>query len=174
MTRQALERSLPHNIDAEKSVLGSILVNNENYYRVVELLRPEDFYFDAHRVIFRQIVELMEKSKTVDLITIQEELMRASSLESAGGITYLAGMLEGIPHLVNTESYIGIIREKSLMRQMIGATNKIMAECFDQAEPAEQILDKAEQAFFNLSEKRIKIGIRVRKGNAGIREDPDR
>ena len=158
MTRQALERSLPHNIDAEKSVLGSILVNNENYYRVVELLRPEDFYFDAHRVIFRQIVELMEKSKTVDLITIQEELMRASSLESAGGISYLAGMLEGIPHLVNTESYIGIIREKSLMRQMISTTNKIMAECFDQAEPAEQILDKAEQAFFSLSEKRIKSG----------------
>src|SRR6185295_13142790 len=158
MSRQILERSLPHNIDAEKSVLGSILVNNENYYRVVELLRPEDFYFDAHRVIFRQIVELMEKSKTVDLITIQEELMRASSLESAGGITYLAGMLEGIPHLVNTENYISIIREKSLLRQMIGSTNKIMAECFDQAEPAEQILDKAEQAFFNLSEKRIKTG----------------
>src|SRR5262252_5821074 len=158
MSRPTLERSLPHNIDAEKSVLGSILVNNENYYRVVELLKPEDFYFDAHRVIFRQIVDLMEKSKTVDLITIQEELMRASSLESAGGISYLAGMLEGIPHLVNTESYIGIIREKSLMRQMIGATNKIMAECFDQAEPAEQILDKAEQAFFSLSEKRIKSG----------------
>jgi len=158
MSRQALERSLPHNIDAEKSVLGSILVNNENYYRIVEMLRPEDFYFDSHRLIFRQMVELMEKSRTVDLITIQEELMRTSSLESAGGIAYLAGLLEGMPHLVNTENYIGIIREKSLFRQMIGSTSKIMAECFDQAEPAEQILDKAEQAFFNLSEKRIKTG----------------
>jgi replicative DNA helicase len=158
MSRQALERSLPHNIDAEKSVLGSILVNNENYYRIVEMLRPEDFYFDSHRLIFRQMVELMEKSRTVDLITIQEELMRTSSLESAGGIAYLAGLLDGMPHLVNTENYIGIIREKSLFRQMIGSTSKIMAECFDQAEPAEQILDKAEQAFFNLSEKRIKTG----------------
>ena len=59
MALQSLERSLPHNIDAEKSVLGSILVNNENYYRIVEMLRPEDFYFDGHRVIFRQMVELM-------------------------------------------------------------------------------------------------------------------
>jgi replicative DNA helicase len=145
-------------VRAEKSVLGSILVNNENYYRIVEMLRPEDFYFDSHRLIFRQMVELMEKSRTVDLITIQEELMRTSSLEGAGGIAYLAGLLEGMPHLVNTENYIGIIREKSLFRQMIGSTSKIMAECFDQAEPAEQILDKAEQAFFNLSEKRIKTG----------------
>jgi len=158
MTRQVLERSLPHNIDAEKSVLGSILVNNENYYRIVEMLRPEDFYLDSHRLIFRQMVELMEKSRTIDLITIQDELMRSSSLESAGGIAYLAGLLEGMPHLINTENYIGIIREKSLLRQMIGSTSKIMAECFDQAEPAEQILDKAEQSFFNLSEKRIKTG----------------
>jgi len=158
MSRQVLERSLPHNIDAEKSVLGSILVNNENYYRIVEMLRPEDFYLDSHRLIFRQMVELMEKSRTIDLITIQDELMRSSSLESAGGIAYLAGLLEGMPHLINTENYIGIIREKSLLRQMIGSTSKIMAECFDQAEPAEQILDKAEQSFFNLSDKRIKTG----------------
>jgi replicative DNA helicase len=104
------------------------------------------------------MVELMERSRTVDLITIQEELIRSSSLESAGGIAYLAGLLEGMPHLVNTENYIGIIREKSLLRQMISSTSRIMAECFDQAEPAEQILDKAEQSFFNLSEKRIKTG----------------
>ena len=155
---KSLERSLPHNVDAEKSVLGSILVNNENYYRVIEILRPEDFYLDAHRVIFRQMVELMERSRAIDLITIQEELVRASSLESAGGIAYLAGLLDGIPHLVNIEHYIEIIREKSLLRQMINSTNKIMSECFDQAEPAEEILDRAEQALFSLSEKRIRTG----------------
>jgi replicative DNA helicase len=158
MSRPTLERSLPHNIDAEKSLLGAILVNNENYYKVVEFLRPEDFYFDSNRVIFRHMLELMEKSQTVDLITIQESLIRASSLESAGGVMYLAGLLDGIPHLVNTDSYIKIIQEKSLFRQMIGSTNRIMAECFDQAEPAEQVLDRAEQAFFALSEKRVKSG----------------
>ena len=158
MSRQSLERTLPHNIDAEKSVLGSILVNNENYYRVIENLRPEDFYLDAHRVIYRQMMELIDRSKAIDLITIQEELVRASQLESAGGITYLASLLDGIPHLVNIEHYIEFIREKALLRQLINSTNKIMAECFDQAEPAEEILDRAEQALFDLSEKRIKTG----------------
>src|SRR5438094_1278140 len=158
MSTQSLERTLPHNIDAEKSVLGCILVNNENYYRVIEVLRPEDFYLNAHRVIYRQMVELIDRSKVIDLITIQEELVRASQLESAGGITYLAGLLDGIPHLVNIEHYIEIIREKALLRQMVNSANKIMAECFDQAEPAEEILDRAEQALFSLSEKRIRGG----------------
>src|SRR5215813_8978132 len=158
MSTQSLERTLPHNIDAEKSVLGAILVNNENYYRVLESLRPEDFYLDGHRVIFRKMVELIERSRVIDLITIQEELVRGAQLESAGGITYLASLLDGSPHLVNIEHYIEIIREKSLLRQMVNCTNKIMAECFDQAEPAEEILDRAEQALFSLSEKRVKSG----------------
>ena len=118
MSRQSLERTLPHNVDAEKSVLGAILVNNDNYYRVLESLRSEDFYLDAHRVIYRKMVELIERSRAIDLITIQEELVRASQLESSGGITYLASLLDGIPHLVNIEHYIEIIREKSLLRQM--------------------------------------------------------
>jgi len=158
MSRQSLERTLPHNVDAEKSVLGAILVNNENYYGVIETLRPEDFYLDAHRVIFRQMIELIDQSKVIDLITIQDELDRASRLESAGGITYLAGLLDGIPHLVNIEHYIQIIRERATLRQLITSANKIMAECFDQADPADEILDRAEQALFNLSEKRIRAG----------------
>ncbi len=158
MSRKSLERALPHNIDAEKSVLGAILVNNENYYRVLEILRPEDFYLEAHRAIYRKMVELIERSRAIDLITIQEELVRASQLESAGGIAYLASLLDGIPHLVNIDHYIEIIREKGLLRQLVNATTKIMAECFDQAEPAEEILDRAEQVLFSLSEKRIKAG----------------
>jgi replicative DNA helicase len=158
MSTQSLERTLPHNIDAEKSVLGAILVNNENYYRVLETLKPEDFYLGAHRVIFQKMVELIENSKAIDLITIQEELVRSSQLETAGGITYLASLLDGIPHLVHIEHYIEFIREKALLRQMVNAANKIMAECFDQAEPAEEILDRAEQSLFDLSEKRMRSG----------------
>ena len=82
----------------------------------------------------------------------------ACNLESAGGITYLAGLLDGIPHLANIDHYIEIISEKALMRQLINSANKIMAECFDQAEPAEEILDRAEQALFGLSEKRLRTG----------------
>ena len=93
MTREALERPLPHNIDAEKSVLGSILVNNEYYYQVVETLRHEDFYLNAHRVIFRTMTDIFSASKAVDLITIQDELNRVNLLESSGGIAYLASLL---------------------------------------------------------------------------------
>src|SRR5947199_81368 len=158
MSTQTLERALPHNIDAERSVLGAVLVNNENYYRVIEYLKPEDFYLDGHRVIYRKMVELIEKSKAIDLITIQEELVPSSQLEAAGGISYLASLLDGIPHLVNIDHYIEFIREKSLLRQMVNEAHKVMAECFDQAEPAEEILDRAEQALFNLSEKRMRGG----------------
>src|SRR5205085_265917 len=158
MSTQALERTFPHNVDAEKAVLGAILANNENYYRVLENLKPADFYLNAHRVIYGKMVDLIEKSKAIDLVTIQDELDRSSQLEAAGGITYLAGLLDGIPHLVNVDHYIEFIREKSLLRQMVNAANTIMAECFDQAEPAEEILDRAEQSLFNLSEKRIRSG----------------
>jgi len=158
MSRQVLERSLPSNVDAERSLLGSVLVNNENYYRIVEFLRPEDFYLDSHRVIFRNMTAFMENSRAIDLITLQDELLRNASLESAGGIAYLSGLLEGIPYLVNIENYIEIIRDKALLRQMISSASKTIAECFDQAEPADAILDQAEQALFNLSEHRTKSG----------------
>ena len=159
MTREAIERTLPHNVDAEKSVLGSILVNNENYYTVVENLHSDDFYLGAHRTIFRTMSDIVDASRAVDLITLQDELARASQLESAGGIGYLASLMDGIPHLVNIDHYLQIIREKSLFRQIIHSTNRIMSECFEQMDPAEEILDRAEQNLFELSEKRIQTGL---------------
>ena len=159
MTREAIERTLPHNIEAEKSVLGSILVNNENYYTVVENLHPDDFYLEGHRTIFRTMSDIVDASRAVDLITLQDELERASLLESAGGIGYLASLLDGIPHLVNIDHYLQLIREKSLFRQLIRSSNQIMSECFEQMDPAEEILDRAEQVLFELSEKRIQTGL---------------
>jgi replicative DNA helicase len=159
VAREAPERSLPHHIDAEKSVLGSILVNNENYYSVVESLNPEDFYLEAHRLIFRKMSQIVDVSQTVDLITLQDGLQRDGHLEAAGGIAYLAGLMDGIPHLVNIDHYIRIIREKSLFRQMIRATNQTMIECFDQADAAEEVLDRGERRLFELSERRSEIGL---------------
>ncbi len=159
MAREILERPLPHNVDAEKSVLGAILVNNENYYTVVENLKQDDFYLGAHRTIFRKMSEIVDESKAVDLITLQDRLERDSLLESAGGIAYMASLMDGIPHLVNIEHYVQIIREKSLFRQMIHSTNRIMAECFEQSDHAEEVLDRAEQSMFELSEKRIQSGL---------------
>src|SRR3989338_1834310 len=122
----SLERTIPHNTDAEKSVLGAILVNNDYYYRTIEKIRAEDFYLETHRVIFRQMMDLFDRSKAIDLITLQEDLVRAAKLENAGGITYLASLMDGIPHLVNIDHYIEFISEHSLLRQLINSTNKIM------------------------------------------------
>lgn len=159
MSRQvSTERTLPHNIEAERSVLGAILVNNESYYRVVETIRPEDFYLESHRQILRRMLDLIDVGKVVDLVTLQEELARANALESVGGIAYLASLMDGIPHLVNIDHYIEIIREKSLSRQLIHTANRIMGEAFEQADPAEEVLDRAEAALFSLSEKRIRSG----------------
>jgi replicative DNA helicase len=159
MAREIVERPLPHNVDAEKSVLGSILVNNENYYTVVESLRSEDYYLEAHRIIFRKMSEIIDQSKAVDLITLQDQLERDSLLASSGGISYLASLMDGIPHLVNIDHYLQIIREKALFRQMIHSTNQIMTECFDQGDAAEAVLDRAESALFELSERRVQSGL---------------
>lgn len=159
MAREIIERPLPHNVDAEKSVLGSILVNNENYYTVIELVRPEDFYLEAHRTVFRKMSEIIEQSRAVDLITLQDRLERDSLLEASGGIAYLASLMDGIPHLVNIDHYLHIIREKALFRQMIHSTNRIMNECFEQIDPAEEVLDRAEASMFELSERRTETGL---------------
>lgn len=159
MAREAPDRPLPHNVDAEKSVLGSILVNNENYYTAVESLNTEDFYLEAHRLIFSQMSETISASKAVDLITLQDGLQRESRLEAAGGTSYLASLMDGIPHLVNIDHYIQIIREKALFRQMIRASNAIMMECFAQADPAEEVLDRGERRLFELAERRSEVGL---------------
>src|SRR5258706_8143226 len=114
MSRSVLERALPDNVDAERLLLCDVLVNNENFHRVIELLRAEDLYLDSHRIILRHMVALVERSHVIDLITLQEELLRSSQLEGAGGMSYLASLLDGIPHLTNIEHYIEIVREKSL------------------------------------------------------------
>lgn len=153
-----LERTLPYNVDAERAILGAILVNNEHYYKVIEHLKVEDFYAHGHRLLFKAIADMLEKSGAVDLVTIQEELFKRNQLEGSGGIAYIAGLLSGMPYSVNLEHYVEIVREKSLSRQLINSANRIMAECFDQSAPAEEILDRAEQAIFDLSEKRIRSG----------------
>lgn len=146
-----MERSLPSNVDAEKSILGAIFVNNEQFYSVAQHLKAEDFYLDAHRIIFRLILELRERGTTVDLITMQEALMNASQLEAAGGIGYLSGLMDGIPHLLNVEHYLTIVLNKSRLRQMIHMASRMMADAFDGAEEPDVILGRAEQRILELT-----------------------
>ncbi len=152
MSRQSLERTLPHNIDAERALLGAILVNNEQIYEASEKLKAEDFYLDAHRNVFALAVEMAEHSIVVDLVTLQDRLVKLDKLDASGGIGYLASLLDGMPHLVNVSHYIEIIHETSLRRKLINTTNSVMAACFDGILSGKEILEETEAKIYGIAE----------------------
>lgn len=160
MSRQSLERSLPHNIDAEKAILGAILVDNEQAYAVSERLKPNDFYLGSHRHIYRISIEMIEKSKPVDLVTIQDELLRQEKFEASGGIGYLASLLDGIPAMANIAHYVEMVHDLSISRQLIHTTNQIMAACFDGVLSGKELLEEAETQLLQLGEARLSTGLK--------------
>jgi len=159
MTRSILERTLPHNLEAERALLGAILVNNERIYETAEKLKAEDFYLDAHRQVFTVVVELAERSIVVDLVTLQAELVRLSRLESCGGISYLASLLDGIPHLSNVSHYVELIHEASIRRKLIATSNSIMSACFDGVLDGKDLLEETEAQIYRIAESRQTTGL---------------
>ncbi len=153
------ERSLPHNADAERTVLGAVLVDNQAFNSAAEILTREDFYRDAHRRIFEAMATLAEKSEPIDLVTLKNELTRTQSLDAAGGVAYLAGLVEGVPRLENVLPWSRIIREASVLRNLIHASARIAQEATDAQESADSILDRAEQAIFAIAERKIRAGL---------------
>jgi len=154
----SLAHTLPANVEAERSILGAILLDNFAYNEAAEHLRPEDFSLDSHRRIYTRIMELMESSRPVDFITLIEELRRSKELESIGDVGYISGLMDGVPDRPSIEHYIKIVRDKALLRGLIHAANAAITRAADQSDPAEEILNDAEAAIFQLSEKRIGRG----------------
>src|SRR6202030_1020780 len=120
-TETTLERPLPNNLDAERSILGAILLDNHTLNAAIEKLKPEDFFLDQHRRIFNQMIELGEAQQAIDLVTLSDQLHRKGELEAAGGAAYIAQLVDGVPHVSNLEHYARIIKEKSLLRSLIYA-----------------------------------------------------
>src|SRR6476646_11551320 len=116
-----LERPLPNNLDAERSVLGAVLLDNNALNTAIEHLRPEDFFLDQHRRVFIQMIALSEAQQAIDLITLSEELHRRGDLEAAGGAPYLASLTDGMPRVSNVEHYARIVNEKAVLRNLIHA-----------------------------------------------------
>src|SRR5580704_10008988 len=114
-----LERPLPHNLDAERSILGAIILDNHALNAAVERIRPEDFFLLQHRQIFQRMIQLAEKQQPIDPITLMEELTRLGELESAGGIAYLSKLGDGQPRVTNVEHYARIVRDKASLRSLI-------------------------------------------------------
>jgi replicative DNA helicase len=154
----AVERTLPHNLEAERSVLGAILLHNEAFNHAAELIDSRDFFRDAHRRIFEKMVVLSERNEAIDLVTLKEELGRSGSLDDVGGPAYIASLVDGVPRAVNVEHYARIVKEKSTLRELIFSANRVLASAYEAEEDASQILDRAEQDIFAIAEGRIREG----------------
>ena len=157
-TQAALERPLPHNLDAERSVLGAILLDNHVLNMAIEKLRPEDFFLEQHRRVFQQMIALGEAQHAIDLVTLTDELYRHGELEAAGGAAYLAQLVDGVPRITNLEHYARIVKEKALLRSLIHSTHAIQQQALEADEDADVILDRAESSIFQLAEERVRAG----------------
>jgi replicative DNA helicase len=155
---QLLKNVFPHSLEAEKTVLGGILVNNKNLNVILSIISPEDFYKDSNRRIIDKIISLVDKGLPVDIITLSDELQRAGVLEEIGGASYLSSLMDGVPKSLNIEFHARIIKEKSLLRQLILSSAKIISSSYEQKEDADLILDEAQAAIIGVAEQRVKPG----------------
>ncbi len=149
---------LPANVEAERSILGAILLDNLAYNQAAEHLRPEDFSLDSNRRIYSRMIDLAESSRPIDIVTLVEELSRNKELQAIGDMAYVSSLLDGVPDRPSIEHYVKIVRDKALMRGLIHVANAGIARAADQSEPAEDVLNDVEAAIFGLSEKRIGRG----------------
>ena len=154
-----LEKPLPNNLDAERSVLGAILLDNNALNRAIEHLRPEDFFLLQHRRVFTQMIALGEGQQAIDLVTLTEELNRKGDLEASGGAPYLAALADGMPKVSNIEHYARIVKEKAILRNLIHTTHNIQQRAFEGEDGADAILDGAESSIFALAEDRVRAGL---------------
>jgi replicative DNA helicase len=153
-----LEKSLPHSVDAERAVLGSVLIDNRLYDQAAEILAPDDFYLDSHRKIYARMEELSGARRAIDSITLADELKRANELETVGGLSFIAALMDGVPRVSNLEHYARIVKEKALARQLIHSSHEILVRSFAEEEDTGQLLELAEKRIFDISQERVRSG----------------
>jgi len=154
----ALGRIPPQSVEAEQSVIGSMLIDKEVIPVVMEILKPEDFYRPDHKEIYNVIIELFDKAQPIDLITVSERLKLHGKLELVGGLEYLTNIATDVPTTANVKHYAKIVEEKSLLRKLIKASSDIVEMGFNASEEVSFILDKAEQNIFDILQKRSSQG----------------
>jgi replicative DNA helicase len=154
----ALDDPLPHNIEAERAVLGSILLHNHSFYRVIGTVDTESFFRDAHRKIFAAMRKLAETSHPIDVVTIHEELARQGVLRDVGGAAYVSSLVDGIPDIANVESYADIVKEKAMLRRLILMSNTVMRAASDVTGEPREILNLAEKSLYEIAEGAVEKG----------------
>ncbi|NPV53412.1 MAG: replicative DNA helicase [Firmicutes bacterium] len=158
MAVAGVDRIPPQNIEAEQSTLGSMLISREAIAKVFDVLAPEDFYKDAHRIVFEVIVSLFDKGQPVDLITVTEQLRQRDALEQVGGVSYLTALANTVPTAANVEYYAKIVKDKSILRSLVVAGTQIAALGYEGAEDVELALDEAEQVIFRIAQNKPSEG----------------
>src|SRR5712692_9105302 len=151
-----LRKVPPQSLEAESSVLGAILLDNEAINLVLELLQPEDFYRESHRKMFRAMIELSDRSEPVDVITLSDCLKNRGDLDAVGGSAYLTSLNDFVPTAANVSYYARIVREKAILRHLINAATEIATRGYEEQGNVEEFLDTAEKVIFDISEKKIK------------------
>jgi len=154
-----LEKPLPSSDESERVILGAILLDNALISQAVELLSPEDFYSPRHRRIFKAMISLFERSERIEPVLIGEELKKEGFIDSIGGISSITGLTYGLPHFSNIADYAKIVRDKSIVRNLIKVCNEITSEALAEEDEAAEILDHAEQMIFALAEERTRQGL---------------
>ena len=152
------ERIPPQAIEVEQAVLGAMLLEKEGIGKALEIIDKDCFYRDDHQKIFEVLVGLYDKNQPVDIVTVSDELTRRGQLDQVGGRMYLLELTEKIATTANIEYHCNIVLEKSTLRKLINTSTQIVSQCYDAAEDVDDLLDRAEQGIFSISEKRIKEG----------------
>lgn len=155
---QAQERIPPQNLQAEQSVIGSMLIDKSAIARCIEILRPDSFYRDAHKYIYETIMELFDRGEPVDLVTVTETLAKNGKIDAVGGSVYVADLINSVPTSANVEYYAKIVEEKATLRRLIDAGTQLVAQAFDEPENVDKILDHAEKTIFDIALKRVREG----------------
>lgn len=150
---EVISRIPPHSIEAEQSVLGSMLLDREAVAVAADGLKPEDFYLDAHKEIFDAMVEIFDRGEPVDLVTVVEELRQRTTLNAVGGVSYITDLSMTVPSTANIKYYVGIVEEKSILRRLISACNDVIRESYEAREDIDIIVDHAEKKIFEVTQR---------------------
>ena len=146
----------PQHIEAEQSVLGGILIENYAINKVMEMLKPDDFYRESHRKIYEALIVLSERDEPADSITLTNELKNSGHLDSVGGVSYVASLIDLVPTAANIEYYAKIVKEKAILRKLIQTSTEIITQSYEDRGDVEGFLDEAERAIFDISENRVR------------------
>lgn len=150
-----MQKGLPVNLEAERYVLGAILLDSSSFLNVASAIQPTDFSLQAHQLIFTRMMQIFERGEKIDRVTVANELLRFNELESIGGLSYLVSLDDGLPQLYNLESYVKIIKDKAILRHIIFTSQALIDRCINGSEEAHEVLAVAEESLMRLGEQQV-------------------